>query len=168
MELNFDYVLELIHWMKYPEIQDFCLQNRKVYNICRNDSIISNIIRQKRFEYIQEKTDNFLNYLAPNLTVQDIANMTRQQHWNLSKRLDDVDVLNELLKRGMDPTLFKTQILNAAIGNRAGITNISNHNFADSEEYSKIIARLLQIPSVRTNFRENQVSNVMRSLNTSL
>ena len=123
--LDRNYLLDLIKYADYQSIIKLCTLNKQLDFICRNDIQIRNIINRKR---ISDKTDRFLQ-----------RNPAEQFPLILAVQNDDVEIVDELINRGYDPSAD----YNSAI------------RYASSNGHLPVVDRLLQDervdPSVDTN-----------------
>ena len=95
--LNRNYLLELISYADYPSILKLCSLNRELSRVCKHDQQIRNIINGKR---ISEKTDRFLQ--------------TTENPILLASLIGDVEIIDELINRGYDPSKYNNYAINNA------------------------------------------------------
>ncbi len=122
---NPNILYELLLHNEYPAIRKICSSDQKNLFYCLNDPLIKELINQKRIIY---KTDIFLQQLA--YRNDPIINVVI---------LNDVEMLDELLKRGYDPT------------------NEDNYpiRLASEQGYLNIVNLLLQDPRVDPSASDN-------------
>ena len=87
--MNRDLLYECMTFMDYPEIGRWCSTNKDTYLTCSTDEQIGNLIRRKRIE------------LRTDLLVSN-PSMTDKMMYAIVT--GDVEVVDELIKRGYDPS----------------------------------------------------------------
>ncbi len=94
--ITLDTLGEIITQSKYLQIQKLCQVNREINKICHERFF--NIIKRKRDQYIQEKTDRFLRIRQ---------NKSKEEILYAAIYYNDPDIFYELIKRGYSliPTL---------------------------------------------------------------
>ena len=161
-----NYLFELISQSEYPEIRQLCLANRQTFQICTSNSLIRNIINRKRIKY---KTDLFLDRLH-----SDFSNYTNEELLNRgiidASDMGDVEIVDELIKRGVDPTASNNYAIRlASSGGHLAVVNrllqdprvdpTADDNlairFASSGGHLAVVNRLLQDPRVDPTADDN-------------
>ena len=147
-----NYIFEYIRPMSYPAIRNFCSTNKQIYQICRENPLIVNLINIKRIEY---KTD---------------LHLQKHPAHNVMKT-GDVEIIDELIKRGFYPSdHYNLAIIWASDYNHLNVVNRllqdsrvnpSDQNnmaliMASGHGYLDIVNRLLQDSRVDPGDQNNR------------
>ena len=164
--LERNYLLELVKYADYPSIIKLCTLNKQLDFICRNDIQIRNIINRKR---ISDKTDRFLQTYPQFPLI-------------LAARIGDVEIVDELINRGYDPSIDNNEAILVASSNghlpvvdrllqdeRVDPSDLNNRAIilASENGHLRVVDRLLQDervdPSDSDNLsirRANEIGNL--------
>lgn len=161
-------VYEYLTHLEYPEIREFCSSDLHIFSLCKQVPQIWSLIEKKRIKY---KTDLFLSTCEP-IHVLNRACMK-----------GDVEIVNELIKRGYDPNLAPKlpgesdpiiyplgyaaifghlPVVNRLLqDNRVDPTALSNNAIANASSNKKIevIRRLLQDFRIRKSLSPKKLEN---------
>lgn len=118
-----DQLYETLLHLELDEIINICTSNKQINQICQENSQIAELIYKKQ-QQIKQKTDKFLLDLSS----------TRHKVYpiNVAITLEELDIIDELIKRGYDPSADS----NLAI------------ELASRRGYLSVVNRLLQDPRV--------------------
>lgn len=101
-----NYLINIISHMNYPTVRKLCISNRQINFICRNDPVISKLIAKKK-AMVEEKPDEFL---------QSMQNVSKQHIIRAAVQEENVEVVDELIRRGYDPSAELNYVIVEASG----------------------------------------------------
>ena len=87
--LNPDLLYESLKHLDYHSIRQVCSSDKNIYLMCATNPLITKLIRQRRIEH---KTNRFLRHSIKDNKIAEASG------------LGDTEIVDELIKRGFDPT----------------------------------------------------------------
>lgn len=155
-----NYLYLLAKQCNLQEIGRLCQTSTKIYLLIKSDQLFKNLIERKNQEFIKKKTDLFLCECIRNLNPL----------YEAAQIGDDVEIIDELIRRGYDSSFDLGQIINTA--SLFGNFNIVNHFIKDEKfdpsyknnsailnasirGFFNIVNRLLEDPRVNPADRNN-------------
>lgn len=92
-----NYLINFIEQSDLPTIRQLCQTNRQINQLCQYDPLISELILQKQLT-VEEKTDRLIALLG--------RFFERGLYISEAIGTGDVEIVDELIRRGYDPTRF--------------------------------------------------------------